>query len=148
MTDEAGEDQDSGPQAGIGGHPAGHPLTLPAPHEHLHQLEALRTLGLWRAQWEASGRDPPPARASLGAAPQGQATSQTPCRQPGLPPHTHLSPKQRENLQHHSPGCALWGHTDGHVGHTHPAEQSQERGSQGPTPNSLRRAWASGLGLT
>ena len=41
---------------GTGGKPAGalaagHPLTLPAAHEDLHQLEALRTLSLWGQKW-------------------------------------------------------------------------------------------------
>ena len=34
---------------------------------------------------------------------------------------THLASEQWEDLQHHAAGSALWGHTDGHVGHTHPA---------------------------
>lgn len=116
---------------------AGRSLTLPATHEHLHQLEALRTLGLLGGGAEFGGLrpgPPTPPKHSHGAAPA----------------RTHLAPEQRKDLQHHSPGGALCGHADGHVGHTHPAgNKLRSLDPTAPTPPSSPladpgpRAWVS-----
>ena len=88
----------------------GCPLTLSAAHEHLHKLETLDPLGLWGYSSGYQVWTGPYHPKTLA----GRAH-----RQGGV--GTHLASKQWEDLQHHAAGSALRGHTDGDVGHTHPA---------------------------
>lgn len=71
---------------------------------------------------------------------------------------TYLAPEQREDLQHHGPRSALWGHPNGHVGHAHPAgdtlrswghtAQPPNRSRPPTTSRLLQADYAWSLGLT
>ena len=116
----------------------GSPLTLSAAHEHLHQQEALGPHGL---RGYISGY-----QAWMG-----------PCHPKTLAGRAHgwggagtyLPSEQREDLQHHAAGSALRGHTDGHVGHTHPAGDTlRSCGGKARTPSPLPATALLGPGLT
>ena len=126
---------------------AGRSLTLPATHEHLHQLKALRTLGLlgggaggrvWGPQaWTAHsprtltrGSRPGRLAGSTGAhAPGARAAEGPPAPQSG-----RCSVRSRGWTRRPHPPCR---------------EQAQEPGSHGPHPSQLPladpgpRAWVS-----
>ena len=88
----------------------GCPLTLSAAHEHLHKLETLDPLGLWGYSSGYQVWTGPHYPKTLAGRAHGRGRV-----------GTHLASKQWEDLQHHTAGSALRGHTDGDVGHTHPA---------------------------
>lgn len=118
----------------VGASAADHPLTLPAAHEDLHQLEALRTLGLWGERWgyQAGTRRHLPRTPTGGIRTQlGQLPGPL-GGQDGQAQSTHLMPEQREDLQHHHPSSAVCSHAKGHIGHTHPAGDKLR--SSGHTP--------------
>lgn len=114
------------------------PLTLSAAHEHLHQLEALDPLGL---RGYSSGY-----QAWMGPCHPKTLAGRAHGRGGG---GTHLLSEQREDLQHHAAGSALRGHTDGHVGHTHPAGDTlRSCGGKACTPSPLPPTALLGPGLT